>query len=568
MESLLRGYVSGFTANPTLAGQVLRQQFEKDRQSLCRSAVPILKQCADSGGVRYLLTLLIKNDVVLKWLCDAAFFSRDEAIQLARQLSRIDPRVDSRLLEMAIAAPDDAECTATIRMLDIISETSDALRIMGKLAQLSRHKDQKVRSKAILLMGRRNKNHKWVSGFLSEADPRTRANAIESLWNVDTEGARAVLREALNDANNRVVGNAVIGLYRLGDPVSIGFMLRLMRNEDTKFQTTALWAIAESGDVRFIPVLEQFLAQANPGLHKRASQIIAGLQEKFAKLSKRPPVGLLAHGFQTDPDTGFTTLNVSALQQSRLVHNIRPTDLTLFLGSEIVENYEVREMSGSEPVALAFLIPHSIEPAASERLIDAARTALKLRRSGDEWAALRYRSTKAAFSVESDDAQDRPHTLEPGRTSTALEDAGEDLSAPPIRFSDEDNSNEDMLLGKGAQDVCAGSLAGGILALSSARPKHLKYHIIVLLDERSESRPSNSSGPLLDVIQNSRCVMHVLSREQSEFGPSLATMAGGRYHPSSSPDRFQDVIEGTYAALAGTYEVQYQTVPPSPPSSI
>src|SRR5260370_26660882 len=154
----------------------------------------MLKHGGDSGEFRYLVTLMIKNDVVMKWLCDPSFCSRDEAIQVARQLSRIDPRVDSRLLEMAVAAPDDVECTATIRMLDIISETSDALRIMGKLAQLSRHKDQKVRSKAILLMGRRNKNHKWVSGFLSEADPRTRANAIESLWNVDTEGARAVLR--------------------------------------------------------------------------------------------------------------------------------------------------------------------------------------------------------------------------------------------------------------------------------------------------------------------------------------------------------------------------------------
>src|SRR5260370_38498652 len=124
----------------------------------------MLKQWGDSGGVRYLLTLLSKNDVVMKWLCDPAFFSRDEAIQLARQLSRIDPRVDSRLLEMAIAARDGAECTATIRILDIISETSDALRIMGKLAQLSGHKDQKARSKAILPMGPRNKHHKWGSG--------------------------------------------------------------------------------------------------------------------------------------------------------------------------------------------------------------------------------------------------------------------------------------------------------------------------------------------------------------------------------------------------------------------
>lgn len=53
---------------------------------------------------------------------------------------------------------------------------------------------------------------------LGESDPRVRANAIESLWGVDSPEARTLLSFATNDANNRVVGNALLGLYHLGNP--------------------------------------------------------------------------------------------------------------------------------------------------------------------------------------------------------------------------------------------------------------------------------------------------------------------------------------------------------------
>ena len=128
---------------------------------------------------------------------------------------------------MAIAAPDDAECTATIRMLDIISETYDALRIMGKLAQLSRHKDQKVRSKAILLMGRRNKNHKWVSGFLSEVDPRTRANAIESLYATVLVMTSAIINEKLRREAPDLLVQPNVGTFRTLDFFQASAILRV-----------------------------------------------------------------------------------------------------------------------------------------------------------------------------------------------------------------------------------------------------------------------------------------------------------------------------------------------------
>jgi HEAT repeat protein len=570
MEALLRRYVSGFSANPTIAEDVLRQGFETDRLAFNKAAAASLRQCVDSPGYRHLLTMLIEDDVVLRWLCHPSFFTRDEAVRIAKELSRIDPRMDARLLEMAISSADDTEFTATIRMLDILSETSDVLGIMGKLAQLSRHGNRRVRSKAILLMGRRNKSHKWVSGILAESDPRTRANALESLWGVDTEGARAVLREALGDGNNRAVGNAVAGLYRLGDPTSIGFMRRLLVHADALFQSTGLWAIEQSKDIRFIPVLEHFPSEAHPlKLKVRASQVLKGLREKAATLAKRPAVRLLVHGLQTDPDTGWTTLGLSVQQESRPMLNLQCTDLALFHGSTIVEDYQVRELAASEPAALGFLIPHPIARAAGNPLINAALAALKLRRDGDEWAAVRYRSGKPASSTAPAAEQPVTPAPEPGLPSEPLERTEEkDASAPTIFFSGEDRSIEGMLAGKEAREICVGSLTAGILALSAAHPEQLKCHIVVLLDESSEAPPVDESEHMRQLVQDTHSVLHVISRKQSEFGRSLAVASGGRYHQCLSPDRFHDAIESVCAALAGGYEIQFRTDPPVPPSSI
>jgi len=567
MEALLRRYLSTFTTNPTLAGQNLRQRFETDPASFQKAAVSLLKDCSDSPGYRYLLTMLIQSGTVLKWLCDPTIFTRIEASAIIRQLSRVDPQVDWKLIEMAIDSPGDVHGAATLRMLDILSDASDALRIMGKLAQLSRHEDPRVRSKAILLMGRRNKNHKWVFNFLSESDARTRANAVESLWDVDTGGARAVLWEALGDADNRVVGNAVIGLYRLGDSSAIGFLQRLVRHDDAEFQATGLWAIQQTADVRFIPVLEQ-ITPANGEMAVRAAQVLSCLKEKLARLSKRPPLQLLCHDSKIDSETGLTNLQVSIFEHNRLVDGLNAGHIAIFHGSSVVEDYRVRRDAGSEPVALAFVIPYSIERAYSERLIEAARDALQLRRTGDEWCAIRYRSKKAVYSLDDAPARQLTHTLQLGLTMTQTERLDDDLSAPAVRFGGRDGEIEDMLFDAGAREVCAGSLLAAVLAVSAAHSKNLKCHIVALLDERSETRPADPTSEVTRLIRNTRSVLHVISPRPSEFGRSLAEASGGDYHPSSNYDQISGVVRLTCAKLAGVYRIDFRvdpSLPLSPP---
>jgi hypothetical protein len=57
-----------------------------------------------------------------------------------------------------------------------------------------------------------------MSVQLESQDPRIRANVVEQPWGVDAPFARKCMREALNDENNRVAGNALLGLHLLREP--------------------------------------------------------------------------------------------------------------------------------------------------------------------------------------------------------------------------------------------------------------------------------------------------------------------------------------------------------------
>jgi hypothetical protein len=120
----------------------------------------------------------------------------------------VDSQFDVRLLRSLIHKNGStsnqeleriAGSAAGIRLLEIMSEVSDGTHLLSTVMRLMSHPDPRVRSKAALLVGRSNKNHKWVQERLGESDARVRANAVESLWGADNAGSRAVFWSALGD---------------------------------------------------------------------------------------------------------------------------------------------------------------------------------------------------------------------------------------------------------------------------------------------------------------------------------------------------------------------------------
>src|SRR6202007_2258532 len=84
---------------------------------------------------------------------------------------------------------------------------------------------------------------------------RVQASAVESLWGLEGAETKQYFLEALKSKNNRVFGNAALGLYRLGDPTSIRVLLEATQHPEPLFQLSALWAIGQTQDPRFLPAL-------------------------------------------------------------------------------------------------------------------------------------------------------------------------------------------------------------------------------------------------------------------------------------------------------------------------
>ena len=113
-----------------------------------------------------------------------------------------------------------------------------------------------------ILLGRGVLNFKLVEEQLASTDARVRANAIESTWRI--QDVVPLLRTATSDPNNRVVGNALLALYKLNDDGVAAAITEMAHHESEAFQITALWVMGETEDAQFGDTLRSF-AQTSTG---------------------------------------------------------------------------------------------------------------------------------------------------------------------------------------------------------------------------------------------------------------------------------------------------------------
>jgi hypothetical protein len=107
------------------------------------------------------------------------------------------------------------------RALEILDAISKGSRVLNRLTHLIGHDNVRIRSKAALLIGRRVGGPHWAHKVEKDQNHRVRANVIEALWGSVMPRCREMLDRALRDSDNRVVGNAIYGIYRISPPDSI-----------------------------------------------------------------------------------------------------------------------------------------------------------------------------------------------------------------------------------------------------------------------------------------------------------------------------------------------------------
>ncbi|MDE3164442.1 MAG: HEAT repeat domain-containing protein, partial [Acidobacteriota bacterium] len=284
---------SGLTPEEAAARQSIRSILQQFRDGAARTALAELAESHPAAffhaGLSLLLSdgippfvhrrspLLIERREFLAGLADPSLLRWPEAAEICRRLMVLDPWLDLRLARLAPARDEQSLELATssiLRLLDILQEISTGPRLIAVLGHLVSHSHPQVASKAALFLGRRIHNPSWSDRLNRASDSRLRANAIESLWGRHAPWARNLLVNAVADDNNRVAGNALVGLHLLGVPEFPRLATAMLADPRPAFRQTAAWVMGRTGDPEFLGPLQQ-AAAADPAPAVRGAALRA-----------------------------------------------------------------------------------------------------------------------------------------------------------------------------------------------------------------------------------------------------------------------------------------------------
>lgn len=337
-----------------VVARVIREMREKDPGGFSSAAVEILRASPEEAGTKFLLALLLTQPDGATLICDPESFTTEESLALVHQAKTLDAQIEVKLAKMLSAGPVQTEQQANqaTRIMDILDRSADPMTILPALRQLLQCPNPRVRSKAALLIGRISRNPQWAKLSDPLQDQRVVANAIESLWGLDSTAAKAAFREAANDPRNRVAGNGAIGLYVAGDPHGITALFRLSRNKDASFRATGAWSMGRSGDPRFLRRLEDLLNDSDDMVSRAAGKARTRINERVAKLNENPPITLQIRTAKWH--TGQHEVELMVADGAAATRGISPLQFVVWGDDEIVEEFTISENTGSPPVLYQF----------------------------------------------------------------------------------------------------------------------------------------------------------------------------------------------------------------------
>lgn len=312
-------------------------------------ALRALLDLPDSEGAAHLLRLVMLDLRTLERFTDPRYLPLTAAAAIAVRMQALDVGVATRLLQLLLSNREAAfrDPSQAARVLDIVAAISDGTRIQSLMRVLLQHPDPRIRSKAALVSGRLRSGMPSAQQ-LNETDPRVRANVVESMWGSGSPEAREAFLLAVQDPNHRVAANGVVGLHRAGDVSSARLARTMLQHADPGFRAAAAWAMGETQDPRFLPVL-QGTTEAGP-VHRNALRAIVLVRKRVSNLRLLPALNIQASAHEH----GLEVRVHSA--EGEGVARLPPTAFVVTQGSECLdiesvvsesEHYEIRFMEKS-----------------------------------------------------------------------------------------------------------------------------------------------------------------------------------------------------------------------------
>lgn len=266
-----------FETNPVLFRKTISEAWDASPDRLWEGVAALLASPGvvgkESAGFRYLLSFLLQNGNLLGRLVDPDQFTREQAIAIARRVLQLDPTLDVQLALQLNNAPAIPERMA-MRAVDVLDAVSDPANLLPMLGPLLRYEDDRVRSKVALMMGKGNRNPAWACQRLHESDFRVRANAVESIWGVETDDAAALFLQAAQDEVPRVAVNGAVGLYLCGRTEALELLFGFAGCGSEHFRNSAAWAMGKLRDPRFQTVLMKLARDASSQVRSNAMQAL------------------------------------------------------------------------------------------------------------------------------------------------------------------------------------------------------------------------------------------------------------------------------------------------------
>lgn len=427
MWTELSKLAAGFADRPIVRGRQMRDLLEQSPRDFCEAAVRILGGDAEERVQRYLVALLWTNNLLIPCLTGPAT-SSGKAEQIAALASRVDPRLPAKLVGFVLDTSETESPECIERILTILRSIPNASGFRPLLTPLLRHQNARIRAKVALLVGEGNQNRTWFERRMLEGDARVRANAIESAGRRVSEDLRPLFRSAALDENNRVAGNALIALYRLGETKAISGLHEMIFRPEPAFRATAAWAMGETGDTRFLPLLGRILGDPGETIKSATFRAIRKLRNRNGRAARSLDVRILS---EPQRDDSAVEIEFAVCDRCGPVQELPATAVQVLINGDFVYSYIVSEFDHKGRIASAFLLPARC---GSER--ESARPSLELlvqchefRRRGGPWIISKYsraddasRSARPAtlFGVRFDGVED---------DGTRIADTAEELVA-------------------------------------------------------------------------------------------------------------------------------------------
>jgi hypothetical protein len=379
---------------------------------------------------------------------------------------------------------------------------------------------------------------------MAQADPRIRANAIEAIWSVNSREAQTLLGSALADTNNRVLGNALLGLYRLGDCSVIREIVLMASHEASVFRSTAAWVMGETGDPRFTETLVRMLVEPDTTVRKLAVTALRRIKAAAAQTVQGTEwrmAGLIEARQPNDPQKTQRTVHLAVTSTDAASNNggdqpkVLPTQFILTEGARNVLSYKVTERPAAEAMSVIFVFPWTEEPATAPWNLGALQC-LAWKRPADLWCSLPYLPSGASEATSAV----VKHAPAPFISSS------EAVSASLRRTPDHaDCSDLWETMGR-----CVG------LDRAAARGKR---HLIVVATDRVGRIAGQ--GLILSVI-GSRTSLQVISSVSNPRVEDFCRQAKGRLRTFETEAEIPALIQEAYLNLLARYQIRYQPVSP------